>query len=114
MRGAAAMSSWPAVRPGLGLFELAGDPDQHVLAPVGRDELDADRQVVFVPPQGNVDRRLTADVERWCERNEFGGASHPAQRSAFAGVELADTKRRLAQRRSQQQVPAIGPPLLDP
>src|SRR4029079_16335767 len=43
--------------PGLRFLQLAGDSDQHVFAPVGGDDLDADREAVVVPGQRHVDRR---------------------------------------------------------
>ena len=57
------------VGPGLGLLELARDPDEDVLGAVGGDELHADGQAVGRPVQRQADRRLTARVERRRERH---------------------------------------------
>ncbi len=49
--------------PGGGLLELAGDPDEQVLPPVGRDELHADGQAAGRPVQRQGDGRLPGHVE---------------------------------------------------
>ena len=51
-----------------------------VLASVGGDELDADRQAGAVPVQRQVDRRLPAGVERRRERHERCGTEHRCHR----------------------------------
>src|SRR3954451_23327214 len=51
-----------AMRPRLRCFDLRGEAEQRHLVTGAADELDADRQVVVGPVQGDVDRRLTAHV----------------------------------------------------
>ena len=76
-----------AIRPRLRLLELRGDADQQVLAVVGRDELDADRQAVGGPVQRQRDRRLAGGVEGQGEGGERGGPEPRgrAGRAARAG-----------------------------
>src|SRR5438132_649031 len=54
---------WPALGPGRRLLELRGEPHEHVLAAVPRDELDADRQPVGAPVQRQGDCGLAGHVE---------------------------------------------------
>jgi hypothetical protein len=53
------------------LLELRGDAKQRVLARVGRDEVDPDRQAVGSPMERQGDRRLPGGVARGRERNPF-------------------------------------------
>ena len=52
------------------LFELAGDPDEHVLPAVGGDQLHADRQASGGPVQRQADGRLAGHVELRGVRDE--------------------------------------------
>ena len=98
--------------PGLSGFELRRHPEQQVLAAVGGDQLHADRQALGRPVQGQADGRLAAGVERRGERHVLRGAHHRRHRAVRVVGERADRDRRLAQRGREQQVPAVGPPLL--
>ena len=74
--------------PGRGLLELAGDPDEYVLPPVGGGQLHADRQAGGCPVQGEADGRLAGHIELRGVRDEaddalpfllWPGSGEPAQ-----------------------------------
>src|SRR6266508_181831 len=94
------------VGPGPGGLELCGHPDQDVLTTVRRDELDADRQSRIVPVQRQRDAGLAGDVEL---RRVLEQLAHPL--GALLGVgQPPEERRRPAEHRRQQQVPALEVP----
>src|SRR6266404_1796983 len=101
-----------AVGPGLRPLELTRDAEQDVFATVGGDELYADRQALGCPLQWEADRRLAAGVERRSERHELAGTTHRRHRLIGVVDDRAELDRQLAERRREQQIPAVVPPRL--
>src|SRR4051812_16110013 len=59
--------------PGVSLLKLRGNTNKQIFSPVGRNQLDADRQPVSIPVQRQGNCRLAGDVERRREGNELFG-----------------------------------------
>ena len=100
------------VAPRVGALELAGDADQHVLAAVAATSW----MPIGSPSSFQHNGTLIAGCPLMLNGG-VNGTNRPlaADRATDrrVGLELADPQRRLAERRCQQQVPALGPPLLD-
>src|SRR5215510_4607607 len=97
-----------AVAPGPGLLQLAGEADQDVLAPPGRDELHADRELRGAPVQRQRDRRLAGQV---LDRSEWNERQELVPRGEWVvgrGSECAERERRRGERGRQQEVEARG------
>ena len=90
------------------LFELAGDPDEHVLPAVGGDQLHADRQASGGPVQRQADGRLAGHVELRGVRDEADDP--PAFVLGPGGGEPPELRWRCAEGGCQEQV-VFGPPV---
>src|ERR1700754_1869596 len=79
--------------PGFRLLELARDADQDVLAPVGGDELHAERQALGRPLQRQADHWLATGIERSSEGYEIAGATHRRHRAVGVVDDRAELER---------------------
>src|SRR3974377_2309645 len=94
----------PARRPRRRLLELRGEGEQRLLVAEAPDELHTDGQAGVVPVQRKRDRRLARHVERRREGNVGRGAEQADEGLARWRVERAERRRRLAERRREQDV----------
>ena len=96
--------------PGRGLFELARDPDEQVLPPVGGGQLYADRQAFWRGVQRKADGRLAGHVELRGVGDEADDSLPFLLRPG--GGEPAQFGRGRAEGRGQQQVMVLHQPAM--